>query len=374
MSVIMDRTLLARLAVLERTIPKNHYNPLLTYLAMELHPDGLAFIGSGGDVDLEVRFTLPTGEKPRRLLVPAQPFFQLVRNLPEDQVRLDFGEELSLSSGSFNTRLSLASDEGYPDLYFPSPDPEPSDIYPLQTQLPPEELVEALTHARYAASNEEYRAIFQGVQLEFSEGGLRSIASDGYRLALYDLPTSQPFTRKAVIPATSVDEIVKVLKGTSTDRVLIALGQGVLGLAAKHEGGAVRMAVRLMKGEFPDYDRVIPKNFPSRVVFHAGSFLKALQRVSVLSDRLNHRVDLVIEADRIILSAEGDYGKGEEEISAELYGEPLALMYNSRHLRDALAFIPEEAQLLLSGVNTPTLVMRNPEDRYQAVVVPLRGS
>ncbi|MDM7323450.1 MAG: DNA polymerase III subunit beta, partial [Thermus sp.] len=335
MKVIIPKTLLTEhTALLERVIPTRSSNPLFTYLGLALAPNALVLFGTNGEVDLEIRLEMPTqGEG--RFLVPAQPFFQLVRSLPGEQVELAFDGGLSLSSGSFSTRLSLAPDDGYPELFFPNLE-GPSEPYPLQVLLPGEELLRALSHVRYAASNEEYRAIFRGVQLEFSEKGLRSVASDGYRLALYGLTRPQPFAKKVVVPARSVDEMVRVLKNVGEGEVALALGPGTLGLAtggqdsASGSKGQLRMAVRLMEGEFPDYERVIPKEFPLKATFEVEAFREALRRVSVLSDRQNHRVDLLFQEGRVLLSAEGDYGKGQEEVPVNLEGVPLAVAYNAR--------------------------------------------
>ncbi|GAA6755199.1 DNA polymerase III subunit beta [Thermus thalpophilus] len=371
MRVILPKNLLAEhLSFLERVIPSRSSNPLFTYLGLALGQDALVLFGSNGEVDLEAGLPAEVqGEG--RYLVPAQPFFQLVRSLPGERVELVLGGDLELASGSFRTRLALAPTEGYPELSFP--EPIPSEVYPWQTTLPVEEFLRALTHVRYAASHEEYRAIFRGVQLEFSERGVRSVASDGYRLALYQLPKPQPFQKKAVVPARSVDEVARVLKGVGAGEVVLALGPGTLGLAAREGEGWVRLAVKLMEGEFPDYERVIPKEFPLRATLEAEAFREALRRVSVLADRQNHRVDLFFQEGRVLLSAEGDYGKGQEELPVVLEGTPLAVAYNARYLLEALGPVAGQAALWLSGPTSPSLVRPAEEGSgYQAVVVPLR--
>ncbi|GAB5602852.1 DNA polymerase III subunit beta [Thermus sp. FJN-A] len=373
MDVSFPKNLLAeQIALLERVIPSRSSNPLFTYLGLALSPNTLVLFGSNGEADLEVRLPADTrGEG--RYLVPAQPFFQLIRSLPGDLVELALGAELELASGRFRTRLSLAPPEGYPELLFPDFH-GPSEAYPLQTALLVEDLFRALSHVRYAASNEEYRAIFRGVQLEFSEKGVRTVASDGYRLALYDLERPQPFGKKAVVPARSVDELARVLKSVGGGEVTVALGPGTLGVAVAREGaGQLRMAVRLMEGEFPDYERVIPREFPLRATLEVEPFREALRRVSVLADRQNHRVDLFFQEGRVLLSAEGDYGKGQEEIPVHLEGTPLAVAYNARYLLEALGPLAGQAALLLSGPTSPSLVRPLAEgEGYQAVVVPLR--
>ncbi|WP_234554111.1 DNA polymerase III subunit beta [Thermus caliditerrae] len=373
MNVSFPKNLLAeQLGLLERVIPSRSSNPLFTYLGLAVLPDTLVLFGSNGEADLEVRL-LADVQGQGRYLVPAQPFFQLVRSLPGDLVELGLGQDLELASGRFRTRLSLAPTEGYPELLFPSPE-APSDAYPLQTTLSAEDLFRALAHVRYAASNEEYRAIFRGVQLEFGEKGVRAVASDGYRLALYDLKSPQPFQKKVVVPARSVDELTRVLKSVGEGPVVVALGQGTLGLAVSREGvGQLRMAVKLMEGEFPDYERVIPKDFPLKATLEVEAFRESLRRVSVLADRQNHRVDLFFQDDRVLLTAEGDYGKGQEELPVRLEGTPLAVAYNARYLLEAFGPLSGQASLLLSGPTSPSLVRPVGEgEGYQAVVVPLR--
>lgn len=371
MNVVFPKSVLAeRIALLERVIPTRSSNPLFTYLGLTLEPGTLVLFGSNGEVDLEVRLQGEVQGQGRHL-VPAQPFFQLVRSLPGDQVELALGADLELASGRFRTRLSLASGEGYPELFFPQAE-GPSEIYALQTRLPVEDLLRALAHVRYAASNEEYRAIFRGVQLEFSEQGLRSVASDGYRLALYDLSRSHPFAKKVVVPARSVDEVVRALRAAGAGEAVVALGPGTLGVALEGET-SLRLAVRLMEGEFPDYERVIPREFPLKAVVEVEPFREALRRVSVLADRQNHRVDLFFQGENALLSAEGDYGRGQEELPVRLEGEPLAVAYNARYLLEALGPLSGQAVLLLSGPTSPSLVRPAVEgEGYQAVVVPLR--
>lgn len=373
MKVLIPRKILSEgISLLERVIPSRSANPLFTYLGLEVQPQALVLFGTNGEVDLEVR--LPAeGEGTGRALVPAQPFFQIVRSLPGDGVEATFGQELLLSSGTFQTRLGLAPMEGYPELLFPEPAGDGGGLFPVRTRLPLEEFLKALGHVRYAASNEEYRAIFRGVQLEFGPQGVRAVASDGYRLAMYDLSAPQGFEKKAVVPARSVDEMVRALKGVQgAGEVHLALGPGVVGVSGMAEGGlSVRMVARLMEGEFPDYERVVPKEFALQVALEADPFREALRRVSVLSDRQNHRVDLLFtEGGGLLLSAEGDYGRSQEELSVAFQGTPLLVAYNARHLLEALGPVEGRVELLISGPTSPSLLQTG--NGYRAVVAPLR--
>ncbi|KIX84432.1 DNA polymerase III subunit beta [Thermus filiformis] len=393
MKIQLDKKTLAEaLALLERVIPSRSSNPLLTYLSLALPaaiPDGkggaLVLTGTNGEVDLRL-FVLPSGREPvlgsGHVLIPAAPLAQVVRNLPGEEVLLEVEGELSLASASFQTRFAVADPEGFPEPLFPEP----------RLRLKAQDLLRALTHVRYAASNEEYRAIFRGIQLEFSEGGLRAVASDGYRLAVYDLKGAPVLERSAklVVPARSVDEVVRVLKAVASpgdsDEVDLGFAEGTLGLslAPKERPLGVRMAVRLMEGEFPDYERVIPKEYVLEAEVEADTLRESLKRVSVLADRQNHRVDLFFESasplgeareGRLTLSAEGDYGKGREELPVRASGVAMTVSFNARYLLDALGPLEGPVRLRLSGAQTPAVVSGGGEgepDGYLAVVVPLR--
>lgn len=354
---IPKRTLAEGLGILERIIPSRSSNPILTYLPLELSDRGLILKGTNGEVDIEVRLAAEiqgVGE----VLVPAQTFSQIVRGVPGELVELVFGERLELHSGAFNTQLSTTSPEGYPELSFAEAGSE---------KISASSLAQALTHVRYAASTEEYRAIFRGVQLEFSKDGLRSVASDGFRLARYDLPMALS-PKKLVIPARSADEIVRVFKDTQGE-VSLTVGEGTLTLV----GDAVRMAVKLMEGEFPDYARVIPQSYVLEATLPAESFREGLKRVAVLSDRNNHRVNLLFNEGKLDIDAEGDYGRGREELSVESSGESqLMVAYNAQYLIDALAPVEGAVRIRLSGSTSPSTVQAEGDSGYLAVVVPLR--
>ncbi|GIW29859.1 MAG: DNA polymerase III subunit beta [Meiothermus sp.] len=356
---IPKRTLVEGLSILERIVPSRSSNPILTYLPIELSEQGLILRGTNGEVDIEVK--LPAEIRGAgQVLVLAQTFIQIVRSAPGELVELIFGngERLELHSGAFNTQLSTTSPDGYPELSFSPPGVE---------KIAAARLAQAITRVRYAASTEEYRAIFRGVQLEMSPASLRAVASDGYRLACYDLPM-QLQNRKLVIPARSADEIVRVFRDAQGE-VALAVAEGTLTLV----GEAVRMSVKLMEGEFPDYGRVIPQSFVLEATLQAEALRESLKRVAVLSDRHNHRVNLLFNNNKLDIDAESDYGRGREELSIEASGEPqLMVAYNAQFLIDALAPIEGAVRIKLSGPTSPSLVQAVEDSGYLAVVVPLR--
>jgi DNA polymerase-3 subunit beta len=343
-------------------------NPLWAYLYLERREKELLIRAANEEMDLEVR--LPAmGEGGGPVLVPASPFIRAVENAPGDEDEEDKEVIILIQEGQVEVRawpwqatINAAGPEGFPAW--------PEFDTTLRTRIDAQDLLRALFHVRYAVSREDWRGVFRGVQLEFSDRGFRTVASDGYRLALFDLERPQPFTKNIVLLARSVDELMQVLRGAEGE-VDLAVGISAMTMAARQEEGAVRIAVRLMPGEFPDYERVIPKEFTLTATLEVEPFREALKRVSILANKENHRVDLSLEGKRALLSAEGDYGKGQEEIPVSLEGAPMSLAYNARHLLDAVSRVEGEVVMRFSGQFTPTLI-EPAEGGYRAVVVPLK--
>ncbi len=369
--MLVKQKLLNRALALARGIAPSGrlLNPFWTYLYLEGREKELVIRAANEEMDLEV--CLPAmGEGGGPVLVPASPFIRAVENAPGDEdgegkevIILIQEGQVEVRAWPWRATINAAGPEGFPAW------PEFDTV--LRTRMDAQDLLRALSQVRYAVSRESWRAVFRGVQLEFSDRGFRAVASDGYRLALFDLERPQPFTKKAVVSARSVDELVRVLRGAEGE-VDLAVGISGMAMVARQEEGVVRIAARLMPGEFPDYERVIPKEFPLKAALDVEPFREALKRVSVLADKQNRRVNLSLEGKRALLSAEGEYGKGQEEIPVSLEGAPMSLAYDARHLLDAVSWVEGEAVMRFSGQFAPTLI--EPADRsgYLAVVVPLR--
>lgn len=357
---VAKKQLADSLGHVERIIPARSSNPGLSYLRLTLSDDSLVFSGSNMDVDIEARLTADV-EGEGQFAVPAHVFAQVVKALPGELVELVFKEtEIEISSGSYDTKLQLVDVGQAPLPAFPES---------YAGELPAADLVRALSSVRYAAALAEYQAIFRGVKLELRDQHTRAVATDGFRLAYYHLDRTSGLDGEMVLPARSVDELVRILADGPAS---LALAEGQLSVA----NGPFKLNVKLMEGAFPDYQRVIPSNFPVVITAPASALAEAVARVAVMADRTaNNRVDLFISDGVLQITAEGAYGRSQEalEIAQEGSEGQIALAYNAKYLTDALAPLTGgDLRFLFSGSTTPSL-MADPDDpSYQAMVVPLR--
>ncbi len=356
---IAKRSLAEAAGILERIAPAKASQPVYGQLLLRAREGALSLRATSGELDLELALPAEV-EGEGAVLVPAALFSQLVRALPGEYAELRrVPEGLELEGGAFRTRLAVADPEAFPA--FPEPGGEP-------VTLSGEGLAKAIGRVRYAAAHEEYRAIFRGIQLELRPDRLRAVATDGFRLAIYDAEGVSGPDLKQVVPARGADELVRVLKEAAGE---VRLYPGEARVTV--EGERFRMAIALMEGSFPDYERVIPGQFALEARVDADALRQAIERVRVLADRQSQRVDLAFDRGRLELAAEGEYGSGREELALELSGEtPLVAAYNAQYLIDALKGLKGPARFRLSGPTSPSVLTGEEEPGYLAVVVPLR--
>ena len=356
---LATKTLTDVLGHVERIIPARSSNPGLSLLTLDL-ADGRMVL-SGSNLDLDVRAVIDADVRGEgRVAVPAAVLGQVVRALAGDEATLDVGDtELEIASGTFATKLQLVAADTAPTLEFPET---------FEGEIEGLDLAKALDHVRYAAAVADYQAVFRGVRLELHDGRTRAVATDGFRLASYHAASSTGLDADLLIPARSVDEIVKVL---SAGPARLALTGNQLTVAS----GAYTVNAKLMEGTFPDYQRVIPAQFPVKITLAASALADAVARVAVMADKsANHRVDLFIKDGVLQITAEGSYGRAQEALDVLQEGsEPeIALAYNAKYLADAVGPIDGDLQLQFSGTTTPSVATDLGDPAYLAMVVPLR--
>lgn len=355
---VSKKQLADALGSVERIVPGRSSNPSLSLVKLELAEGYLTLSGSNLDIDIQAKIAVDSQDQGTWAL-PAQVFSQVVRALPGELVELSFAEtELELQSGSYATKLQLV-EASLPSFAFP-------EVY--AGLFAGDKLAKALEHVRYAAAIAEYQAIFRGVRLEFDDRHVRAVATDGFRLAYYHLDEVSGLDANIVLPARSVDELTRLL-GNGDARLEVSEGQLSL------QTGPYTLNLKLMEGTFPDYGRVIPKEFPVSIVADATELLEGVQRVAVMADKTaNNRVDLFIRGGTTQLTAEGAYGRSQEALAVAQEGSEseIALAYNADYLLSALRPISGDVRFSFSSPTGPSVLSSLQDPSYLAMVVPLR--
>ncbi|MGD9494682.1 MAG: DNA polymerase III subunit beta [Armatimonadota bacterium] len=298
--------------------------------------------------------------------VPGRLLGELTGSLAGEQVHLEADEQhtLTVTSGrsSFRIRgMSAADFEMLPDL-----------DSPLEFELAQRDLHIILSQTDFATSRDETRPILTGALFHIRPSGLEVVATDTYRLALrkmtVEIPIEEP--RAAIVSQRALNEVLRVLDGESDESVRLALSESQVTCQV----GNVTVGSRLIEGQFPNYEKVLPDSSDRRITVDNREFIDSLRRVLIVAREDANRVVLRGQAGMLTISAESqEVGRAEEQIPATLEGEEPEIAFNARYLLDALQTIPEQQVVMeLSQPLSPGTLKPVDCDDYLYVIMPMQ--
>jgi DNA polymerase-3 subunit beta len=358
---------LRALQLLQNIVEPRQTLPILGNVLIEAREATLRVAAT--DLEVGARVTLPaTVTRVGGITLPARKLVELVRELPPKPVGFTLREsgwvDVTCDKGKF--RLVGLPAEEYP----------PLDVDTDEGTVAVEgALLRAMVgRTAYAMSADESRPFLNGLYVALRGGELRLVATDGHRLALARAMISSDIGMAGIVPRKAVQELVRVLGGA--ERVELAIGQSKF--FVRTEG--FELVSKLVEGQFPNYEQVIPKSSPLRLVIEREPFLAAVRRVAVIADDRTRPVRLTITEGEVRLWAQSqELGEAEETLPAEFRGSEVTIGFNARYLLDALG--PMEGAWIVVGLKdglSPGVFLSAadrvapPDDAYRCVIMPMR--
>jgi len=301
----------------------------------------------------------------------AHTLYDIVRKLPDGaQVQLEFGEgdgRLTLSAGRSRFQLQALPREDFPSMA--------AGNLPHKCSLAAESLAELIDKTRFAVSTEETRYYLNGIYLhaltEKNKTLLRAVATDGHRLARYELaaPKGAAEIPGIIIPRKTVNELRKLLEDFE-DAVEITVSDTKIRFVL----GTVTLTSKLIDGTFPEYQRVIPTGNDKLLEVVRDELKEAVDRVSTVSTEKSRAVKFNLENGRLTLSVVSpEAGTATEELVIEYKAAPIEIGFNARYIMDILERIEgAKANFLFSDAGSPTLVRDSEGEAALYVLMPMR--
>ena len=234
-------------------------------------------------------------------------------------------------------------------------------------------LVEMVRKSSYAISTDETRYVLNGVFFEPKEGGrVRMVATDGHRLAMVDRELPGDFKLKAgvIIPRKGLFELKRLLDEAPEAEMQLGFAEN----SALFKKPGLSMVMRLIDGQFPEYQRVIPKEGEKQLLVNRGRFSDALKRIALLSADKSNAVKVSLSENLLRITANNpDLGEAKDDLEVAYRGASLTVGFNARYIQDVLAAMDgDEVALELGDEHSPG-VLHAPGDRsHTAVVMPMR--
>lgn len=339
---VVQSELLRTLQLVGSVVPaKSVLQSVLSSVLIRATEDGRVRLeGTDGDQYLrtELRATV---ESPGVVAVQGRRFLEIVKELPPSTIRLRLkGSSLEVTCGQGKFRLVTRSAEDFPAL------PEVPDT--KKAEVPPGELDRLIRRTGYAVATDESRLELTGVLVEIRGPELRFVGTDGHRLARASYATQSQGEWKILVPPRTLATVQKLLSDCE-DNVRIAADSRHV----RFDVGPNQLIGRLLGGEYPNYERVIPGGNDLKAVVRCDALLSGVRRVGIFSDSFTKRVTLGLETGKLRISVQTqDIGEAEEEIEARYEGESIRISYNAAYMIEMLRTMEsEEVEMAFKGSN-----------------------
>ena len=360
--------LLEELNLTQGVVERKTTIPILSNLLCEAQGNRLTITAT--DLELSIRTSCEAKVKKEGAgTIPAKKLLELVRLLPEEEIRFKLLENhwVQITCDRKSYKLVGMSKDNFPAL--------PNFPHAL-VRIPSKILADVISKTSFAISLEESRYTLNGALLVLKPNSLSMVATDGHRLAMIEVDhkfEGLPAETRVLVPKKAMTEVQR-LAAESGDEDVVEFGQDESHLFFKF-GGRL-LTSRKLTGQFPNYEAVLPRDANKTVTLDRGELQNALRRVSQLADQRSHAVKFVLAKEGLEISASSpEYGEAKEAIEKEFNGEPISIGFNAQYLLDFLAAAadgPISFELKDEQSAGQLRPVSDDSTRYRYVVMPMR--
>lgn len=363
MEVHVDRDAFFRsLQMVHNVVEPRQTMPILANVLVEAEGDAMRLTAT--DLEVGVRVNLPARvSTPGAVTISARKLLEIVKELPPAPLAMKVQENawVALRCAGAAYKLVGLAPEDFPQV---APGRDVTWI-----TVDGKMLREMLEQTMFAISHDESRYALNGVLLVLNEREMRLVATDGHRLALaVRVAPELPSGMSGIVPRKAVQEIARIVGSGEDVQVAVSENQFMLRMPN------VLLIARLIEGTFPNYEQVVPRAHPHRVVLSRSSVSSALRRVSVLSEERTKPVKFMLSPGLLKLAAYSpDYGEAEEQMEVQYAGEEITIGFNSRYVLEALG-AQESEQIILEIKDglSPGVIKSFEDGGSLCVIMPMR--
>jgi DNA polymerase-3 subunit beta len=367
---VMQENLARGLGIVSRAVSSRATLPVLANVLLKTENAGLKLTAT--NLEIGINCWVPGKvEAEGEITVPAKLLTDLVMSLPNQRIDLQLSAKdrtLKVSSGNSRSSIKGIDADEFPVVAAISDAPA--------TSVGARELRDALGEVVFAAASDESRPILTGVLTKLSGEAMTLAAADNYRIAVRSLSTSRAVSPEMsiVVPARSYAELIRILPD-SDDPIDITVTPNKSQVLFHVEG--IDLVSRLIEGQFPNYEPVIPSSHTSRAVIDREAFLAGARRASIFARDSANIVKVELAGDDgaglSITAHAADVGENADTLEASLEGQATTIAFNARYLIDVLANLrADEAALELSGPLAPGVIRGVGKEDYVHVIMPVR--
>lgn len=349
------------LGVIERRVTI----PILGHVMIKASHEATVIIGTDTDIEVTAATTADVAES-GSIAPHAQTLYDIVKELPagsEIAMETKSGGRLAISCGKARFDLAILPAEEFPRML--------GGEMTAQFDIASDDLKRMIDKTKMAMNDTESRSYLNGIFMHAQNNTLRAVATDGHRLARYEIPAPDGAEKfpGIIIPSKTVNEV----------RRIIDSGDAVVTISASErmihfKAGAIELLSKQVDGTYPDYERIIPKRGKHHVTTLTSDLAKAINLVSIVMMGKTKAVKIVVAHNSMTLSGrDAERGTAEQEIIAEYSGEQIETGFNSDYARDMLQQISSKSlDTYIDDPASAILFGESEDPRALYIIMPLR--
>jgi DNA polymerase-3 subunit beta len=351
-------------------VERRHTLPILSNILIQKKSSIISFIAT--DIEIQISATLEneTHNEAEALTVSARKFLDILRALPtNDELTLSIqaNNRLVIQQGRSKFSLQTLSANDFPTI-------SPQKEMKRHLRLTESQLKNVINLTSFAMAQQDIRYYLNGMLFVFEPTLVRSVTTDGHRLAYAQIAlTSQPDEAEqiteVIIPRKAINELQKILEDSDTE-IDVYVADNQISFSFRN----INIISKLIEGKFPDYQRVIPTKHSKHIEIDRELFAGALQRAAILTTDKFKGVRVILSSDQLrISSTNAEQEEAQEDLGVTYKGEPLDIGFNVQYLIDVLTNIKvQNIKLSLEDQNSSALISTDAIEDYRYVVMPMR--
>jgi DNA polymerase III subunit beta len=366
--VVRKNDLLRELQLYQGIVERKNTIPILANVLMEAAGEEVRFLATDLEVALRSRCAASVA-KPGSLTVPAKKLYEIVKALPDTDVRIHEEKNgVKVAADRFDARLQTLPLDDFPTL--------PDATGKGSVSLPGPLLREMVEKIQFAMTSEDTRYYLNGALFVLRGAEIVLVATDGHRLAHVSVTRQGDGAvvadeSRVILPKKTVWELGRLLADAegeiryerAENHMFFSIGDRVL-------------ISRMIEGQFPAYERVIPRGNDKRVEFERERITNAIRRVALLSNERSRAIKFEIEKDKVeVTSNSAEIGEAREVLAADYAGAPLQICFNAQYVQDFLNVVKTDAVAMELKDEVSQAIMRpvgTLDYEYTYVLMPMR--
>ena len=333
--VVRKNDLLRELQLFQGIVERKNTIPILANVLMEAKDGEVRFLATDLEVALRSKCAA-TVAKGGSLTLPAKKLYEIVKSLPETDIRISEDKSgVKVAAERFESRMQTLPREDFPTL--------PESGTGSSASLARTPLREMVTKTQFAITGEDTRYFLNGALFVLKPDSMSLVATDGHRLALVTAPREKQGKKDAeddrpILPKKTLGELGRLLLDGDGD-ISYERGENHLFF----EVGGRLLISRMIDGQFPAYERVIPKGNDKHIEFERDRLTNAVRRVALLSNERSRAVKFQVDKGKVdVTSSSPELGEAHETLPVEFNGGSMQICFNAQYVLDFLSAVSSD--------------------------------